>query len=387
MNSHILRAFWLLFKVNVLCFLVVSNLLLYYMARNTKTVYNSDFVSYLTAGLLVREGRGERIYDLNTQSFYQKRVFWPMDRGDILPFRNPPFVALFFTPFAKMSFLEAYFIYLAFNIGILLVITVLISKTFKKLFNNKFWFILPFAFYPITLSLAKGQIAILLVLVTLLLYCFSRTRPFLAGSVYSLFLIKPHYFLFGFPFILLLIPDKKRFLKGVFISVLILLLVSLYVAGLSSIISYPNFLLRTESETFGSPMGIPGKGMVSLYSSLITFLPGSMGKTLSFLVFSFLYSLSLLFFTKRKGRLSFDRLFLIAIIFMSIFSTHTLPYDLSFLLIPIFILINSQKTSFLPWLLFVIPNLLVGGSQGLNPFILLIVSFYLLFNKKRKLLA
>ena len=66
----------------------------------------------------MRDGQGERLYDLELQSAYQAKAFAPESsdsRFGLLPFINPPHVALVLAPFAYLSPKAAASIFLAFN--------------------------------------------------------------------------------------------------------------------------------------------------------------------------------------------------------------------------------------------------------------------------------
>ncbi|MPZ50777.1 MAG: hypothetical protein GEU75_16000 [Dehalococcoidia bacterium] len=58
-----------------------------------------DYLSFYTAGSLVREGRGDEIYDIDViQALEEQAVGFQIDRDDILPYFNPPFLAAAFAP-------------------------------------------------------------------------------------------------------------------------------------------------------------------------------------------------------------------------------------------------------------------------------------------------
>lgn len=79
---------------------------------------HSDFLSFYTGWAIVRDGQGERLYDLELQSAYQAKAFAPESsdfRFGLLPFINPPHVALVLAPFAYLSPKAAASIFLAFN--------------------------------------------------------------------------------------------------------------------------------------------------------------------------------------------------------------------------------------------------------------------------------
>lgn len=79
--------------------------------------YN-DILSFYTGGAIVRDGQAEKLYDLGLQTAYQAKAFGlesSDSRYGLLPFINPPHVALIFTPLAYLSPKAAASVYLALN--------------------------------------------------------------------------------------------------------------------------------------------------------------------------------------------------------------------------------------------------------------------------------
>jgi hypothetical protein len=79
--------------------------------------YN-DILSFYTGGSIVRDGQAGKLYDLDLQAVYQAKAF-ELESSDprygLLPFMNPPQVALIFTPLAYLSPKAAAAVYLALN--------------------------------------------------------------------------------------------------------------------------------------------------------------------------------------------------------------------------------------------------------------------------------
>jgi hypothetical protein len=78
----------------------------------------SDFLSFYTGGAIVRDGKGERLYNLELQSEYQAEILGPGSRAShnpLLPFINPPHAVLIFFPLTYLSPKAAASVYLSLN--------------------------------------------------------------------------------------------------------------------------------------------------------------------------------------------------------------------------------------------------------------------------------
>ncbi|MFL5733745.1 MAG: glycosyltransferase family 87 protein [Chloroflexia bacterium] len=70
-------------------------------------VRRADFVSTLTGALLIREGHGPSLYNLETQRDAQNEVlagYNHVDLGNMLPYNHLPFEALFITPLVALPY-------------------------------------------------------------------------------------------------------------------------------------------------------------------------------------------------------------------------------------------------------------------------------------------
>ena len=67
-----------------------------------------DFISTLTGALVIRDGDGPNLYDVNLQTNAQNRIlatYAPaLDKDHILPYNHLPFEALFIAPFMNLPY-------------------------------------------------------------------------------------------------------------------------------------------------------------------------------------------------------------------------------------------------------------------------------------------
>jgi hypothetical protein len=154
-------------------------------------------------------------------------------------------------------------------------------------------------------------------------------------------LIKPQ-FLLLFPFVLAIVSDKWKFLKGFVLSVAVLVVVSLLVSGVDAPVNYFAFLKQTNSPDYGNRYW----QMFTLYSLL------KQTPYLSRLSFNWISVINLLFyfisfvvFINKSRRLPFDIVFSNALILTIVFSVHTLVHDTSMLFISFLIFIELLRRS------------------------------------------
>jgi len=74
---------------------------------------NSDFLAEYTAGLLLLQGLGSQVYDLEVQKQVQEQVLASLNSDvrfadGLLLFSHPPFVAVSYVPFASLPYVAAY---------------------------------------------------------------------------------------------------------------------------------------------------------------------------------------------------------------------------------------------------------------------------------------
>lgn len=301
-------------------------------------VVNSDFASFLTGAAVIKEGHGNKLYDMETQRFYHLKIVEDYPNKGLLPFRNLPFFAALFIPLTFLPLTLAFKLYALFVVEVLIFITILLAKIFRKVASYPFWPLIPFLFFPSLFSITLGQTTPLVLLFFLLIYkLFKTNKLFSAGVISGLLLLKPQYFI-AVPFLLFLGKDRKKFPIGVLSAALIIFLVNVAISGPDFVSHYLDFLMSTESSSFGSRPWL----MFTLFS-VLRYLPGFAEFSLTSLlgINTLLYLLALYFFIRRVGQVSFNSAFASIILLTVVFSIHALTHDLIVLLIPIFILLSA----------------------------------------------
>ena len=228
-----------------------------------------DFSGAYTAGRILRDGQGRRLYDDVLQESIQ-RSFSPRaveKRGTILPYIHIPFEALLYAPLAHFSYLTAYAIWLGVNLVLLGSIPFLLRRRLEVLGSAPlyFWLLAVLAFFPIFVALIQGQDSILL----LFLYCLAwasleRGADLASGSWLALGLYKYHLVV---PFLLTL-WRRQKLIAGFLSVAAVLGLISLAITGWPSLLSYPRYVWGTEHDLKYGFNSLPGlntnlRGLVS----------------------------------------------------------------------------------------------------------------------------
>jgi hypothetical protein len=213
-----------------------------------------DFTIYYTAGTMVRQGMGHRLYD-NVTQFEVQQQFAPQvaTRLGALPFNHPPFEALLFVPFSYLSYGAAFLLWVLVNLAMLAALPILLRPYVPVLteWPAAAWTVVSLAFFPIFFALLQGQDAILLsFLYALAFVSLKKGRLVSAGACLACGLFKFHLVL---PFLLLLLiqhktsQQRKGILYGFVLVGALLGVVSIAAVGTQQMISYPRYVLGLEA--------------------------------------------------------------------------------------------------------------------------------------------
>lgn len=344
-----------------------------------------DYISFQTAGWILREGKGVELYSLETQGIFQKIASLPYERTFFLPFRNTPVVGLFFIPFTYLGITRGLALYTIINISLLILITYEFWHMFPKL--SFFQKITPLLYFPTFATIYKGQLNIFLLFIFLLLYkTINLKKDFWTGFLGGILFIKPQLLLI-LPFLFLLSKNKLRLVIGFFSSLCFLLLISVSISGINWIKDYFSFLSTTETANYGSDI----KYSYAFYAfSLWLTNSLSLNSYWAILLNLLLYFYTLILFAKKvKDKIENKSLLFSGSLLLTLFfSIHTLSHDLSVLIFPIFLVSNSTLKNrsyifykhLMIFLMVIIPFLSINRFQNLYAVILAMIGYTLLFN-------
>jgi len=268
----------------------------------------ADFIYFYSIGHIANSYPLTRLYDYKLQLATFNSLYEVHD-GAYGPSPYPPFVALFFGLFARMSFLWAFFLWAFVSLFLYMAgIALVLKGAFPgaKL-KGSLIFCFALAFCPfLHNTLANGQIATVAVFaVGLAISLECRSKPLLSGLALSILAYKPTLLLLILP--MLLLTRRYRQLSGFVLGLGLLVLVSTLFGGVEIWPAYASFLIF-----FGKQAGINGQSVLLLrqYVDLKTFLQAvSSGKSttewISFVLLAIAVAITLgvlLWKSGRKGR-------------------------------------------------------------------------------------
>jgi hypothetical protein len=332
---------------------LLIHLLVVWNARDLIWKGYPDFTIYYTAGTIVREGMGHKLYDDAVQ-FRVQKAFAPQvaTRLGALPFNHPPFEAVLFVPLSYFPYRVAYLLWSVVNLAMLAALPILLRRHVPVLngWPPWVWTVASLAFFPIFFALLQGQDAILLLFFYGLAFVsWKEQRLVAAGAWLACGMFKFHLVL---PFVLLMLIQEKRgqgrrrILAGFLLVGVILGAVSIAAVGVGQIISYPRYVLGLEKTmAMGAimPSDMPNlRGILYLMASSV--------RHFDVLVICFsavLYFLAAWICGSRdddSNSASRDLKFSLAVFATVLVSYHGLGYDLCVLALPV-LLIGGQLGS------------------------------------------
>lgn len=299
----------------------------------------NDFRTFYTAGYMVRTGHARDLYDGELQFRLQNQLVAKMKSA--LPFIHPPYEAYLDAPFSLLSYRNAYFAFLVFNLVLLGVSFRWLRPRMSNLAAIFRW--LPVAIFvafpPITIALLQGQDSILLlalfVAAGVLLH---RNRAFSSGALLALGLFR---FQIVLPIALLFLLWRRwRFVAGFTLSSAALCLVSLAMVGwtgaktyCATLLSFSHRIPSQDDHLFRVPPRyiLNLRGLIfSLYRFHVpdVWLP----------VLTALASVVVLYLAARKPAYAS---FTLAIPAAALVSYHFLMHDMSVLLLPLVLVLDQ----------------------------------------------
>jgi Glycosyltransferase family 87 len=298
-----------------------------------------DFSEYYSAGQIIRQGLGRQLYDLKVQLNFQLRIAQPH-----VFYNHPPFEALLFAPFTRLSYRAAYISWVLFSVGLLVCAAAIIeantgvilavSQYIRMQSDFGLVLLLFMTFAPVTTCLLLGQDSPLLLLIYTVAFVLLRHRKeFLAGCVLAGGLFKFHLIV---PFVLVLVLCRKwSFVQGFALVGALLILVSIAISGPAVLSEYPKFLLL--NPMYQQVGGFAPEYMPNIRGFVHLLLNGKLAVISALLVMGGSVAVIGLA-AKNWNDEQFGFSFSAAILAVLLASYHLYDYDLTLLLLPISIL-------------------------------------------------
>jgi Glycosyltransferase family 87 len=226
------------------------------------TQLHSDFVYFYGDGEIAREYPAARIYDyaLQLQTF---NAIYPAHGGVYGPSPYPPYVPLFFEPYAHLSFQTAYVVWMCVSLALYLIgIGAAALAVFPgERLKISIVLCLALAFDPFLFgTLVNGQLASIAVCaVGLAVYQERHGNLFWSGLALALLTYKPTLLLLVLP--MLLLTRRFRTLLGFITGTAVLVLLSMAFAGMQIWPAYLHML-----HDFGRIAGLGGASRMTLWN-------------------------------------------------------------------------------------------------------------------------
>ncbi len=306
-----------------------------------------DFRHLYTAGYMVRTGHRGELYDYGVEQKFQDDL---VSREAVaLPFNHLAYESLIFIPYSLLSYRSAYFLFLAANVLLLAFAIRLMASWTRNLRRIFGW--LPagvfFTFLPVGAAFMQGQDSIIL----LLLFCgafalLSSGRSLSAGLLVGLGVFK---FQIVVPLALLFLLWRRwRFVGGLALSAAAVVAVSAYLVGTVQMTVYAHSLLSMsvrettidQAKFNVNPIMMPNlRGIIS--ATFGRFVPPVWTQVLTGIA-----SLAAMLWIAIRGiRRNSNQQFMLAVSAGALLSYHLIVHDLSILLIPLVVILDSCKSS------------------------------------------
>ena len=217
-----------------------------------------DFIYFYGVGKLVREYSLSRLYDYALQLKIFNDIY-ALQNGDTYgPSPYPPFVALFFSLFARLPFLPAYLLWVGLSLVLYLSGMGVVAGNIYRGEPMKLSLVFCFSlgFYPLFIAtLSNGQLAALAVFAVGMAVAMElRQRPLLGGLALSVLAYKPTLLLIVVP--MLLLTRRWRMFAGFVTGSAVWMLIPTALTGFAIWPEYLRFLrfFRGASMSHGQSL-------------------------------------------------------------------------------------------------------------------------------------
>jgi hypothetical protein len=226
-----------------------------------------DFVYFYGVGHIIGNYPRLSLYDLGLQLKTFNAIAPPLS-GFYGPSPYPPFVAQFFSLFARLPFVPAFLLWMGLSLGIYIYgVSLILRETFPQEESARSLALcIALAFPPFILNtLANGQIAsIACFSICLTVFLERKGRPIASGFALSILAYKPTLLLLIFP--MLFITRRFRTLLGFIAGGILLFLESTAVEGPGIWPTYLRFLLQFKQISQKAGFGVSPSQFVDLNS-------------------------------------------------------------------------------------------------------------------------
>jgi hypothetical protein len=315
--------------------------------RSTTLLQGSDFPHFYCAARMLAGGHGHQLYDADIQRQYQVRY---VGRIGTL-YTHPPFEAAIYLAVAWLPLKYAYVVWCFLLAAFLVPAAIRLARDELFPWDWRLLLVAALTFVPSLICLLQGQDSLILLMLVVLAFTNLRSeKGFAAGCWLALGLFKFQIVL-PLALVLLLTPNRRlrfSFVKGLGLTTVALIGVSIAVSGWSVLTRYPEFLFHFKEQPLGglAPQAMPNfRGLIYLIlrnersfvevAALTILSAAALITTLNVWKMARLASAQ----DPSISRDEFDLAFANTVLFALLVSYHLNPHDLSLLLLPISLLL------------------------------------------------
>jgi hypothetical protein len=319
--------------------LIGVNLSIWIKSIQLRLSYLTDFNNQYTAFLMVKAGDGGKLYDLDVQSQYQQQILGGLSFKDgVLPFLNPPFIALVLSPLSFLPRETAYVVWTFGELGLLIWLIYLLTRLFSdwNKQERQLLILTILAFWPLTATFWQGQFSLFLLICLVQMYlAMKNSKDVNTGIWLALMIVKPQTVL-----ILAMMMLNKRYWRGAISAIITfttLIIFSSLFLGFELWIKYAQllFTMNTYFGKFGLYPEIEYT-LKGLLTRILGYSRGSIINTISNIVLLlgmvFIFFLWLRDIPPDRPRFKLHFAFIITV--SAFFSLHLNDYDSLILVLP-----------------------------------------------------
>ncbi len=332
-------SFIFVFLVLINISLIFINIGIWIIAARQKLFIAADFTNLYTGFTMIKEGDGARLYDLDTQAKYQQAILSGLTfENGLLPYLNPPFIALIFSPISLLNINAAFYLWSFFELGLLAWLIYLLHRTFAD-WNTQEKTILIIsllAFWPLANTFMLGQFSLLFLICFLQLYIAMRNNnKIIAGLWMFMLIIKPQS---------LFLPGgmtmNKRYIHVAISAVIICIMVIIFSSLLFGFNSWVKYfqVLPIMSRYFGEYGFYPDiqYTLRGILTNILGYSHASIINTLAVIALAGGMILIWLLWKRAvfENNFRFELYFAFTISFTALLSLHMYPHDDLILVLP-----------------------------------------------------
>jgi hypothetical protein len=325
--------------ISLAAFLLIIQIVLLALNITPALDGKTDFLASYTAGQTIRSGNGRVLYALGGEQIFPDKL--TNTQVTAVPFDHLAYEALLYVPLSIFSYQNAYWIFMAVNLALIVLGIRMLQPYLPKL--EQLWHWLPSAAFlcwvPLGLALVAGHDSILLLALMLAsAVSFYQEHDFRAGVFLGLTLFRPEFSILIA--LLFLVWRRWRIVAGFIAASAVCLAISAAVTGVAASESHLLNAFTWNTEFVSSAISLDGTGHSTVMPNLwclMSMLGHQFLSSNSLHAITAVLALALLVWTATR-----PPNFALAILVVVLVSYHGSIYDTALLILPIAMVMDSR---------------------------------------------